>query len=331
MVALSSILQSVLVFVLTYSMFARLCAQSSDEKEYLSRKSPPDENLIEEVAVDTQTFDFPMGEINRVLYKQALSHHSLHRPHLQKTLASLAGVPKTMMIVGVEWGADLVNFASLGYKVIAFEPMPRFYKKLRQIVDNHPTWNVQIFNKAAGNQTSKMKIFYQNQMSDRIIQVVRIDDLIKEPVSIVSVDVQGSEFNVLQGAEGLLRKYVKILWFEAIACNQRLLSILQLLDDNFVFFDFVPVGTPHKTKHLGWNKRENFLFEDLRPSSFYGYYHWLCNGKQHFLMLQSDILAVHRSIIDKVWPQLSIISSLVCNKPGSNCFLRSLINNASTN
>lgn len=229
--------------------------------------------------------------------------------------------------MGVEWGTDLQHFASAGYRVIGVEPARKYVSHLRTLVDQNPSWNVTILPFAAGNESDgTIDLRYDNGGVDEQVPVERLDDHISEPLAVLSADVQGGELAVLQGSSGLLETNVASVWVEAIACNQRVSSLLDLLDDRFVIFDFVPWGMP-----LTYSRKDvpktpsSFVFNASRPSSFDAYLAWMCETrKRSYKWLQTDFLAIRRDLIDKIWSQLVALADTKCSLPASRCLLRDI-------
>lgn len=272
---------------------------------------------------DREWDNFPNGVLNPLLHSQALSHYAVHNQFFQREMLKLSPGKKTVLIVGVDHGADLFNYAEQNWRVIAFEPMPEAYAKVALRIKKNPHWDVEFHNLAAGNETSQISIGYGGAMAS--VKVVRIDDMVNEEISIISADVQGNELGVLQGAKRIIEQSVMIIWFEVIACNERSLKLMELLDADFVLFDFVPVTKKKTDNSMGYRKRNNFLFDPNRPSSFLKFNDWLCaNTEDGSSYIQTDILAVRRSLASQLLPSLSNLAKRGCSMSEVTCTLRSL-------
>lgn len=357
--------------------------------------------------------EFKRGVVHATLHEQGLSHMAFHHESLQLELAEVAeGNANTVVIVGVEWGNDLMAFATAGYRVIAFEPTRKYYDLVRKRLVQHelnrlrriyrryqrsrsgrrygnssvqgvngddeekaeednvhlnydqygsdtmfstmklthnftitlPKSNRQtrtkkdrqldvvLHNVAAGNVTGGEILIHYRNVASRV-RLSRVDDVVREPVRLLSIDIQGAELSVLQGATRLLQSSpAPMVWTEAIACNPRLPHLLSLLDaHDFAIFDFVPVGTPfsennHHNNH-SWTHRHNFAFQPRRPSAFSDYLDWLCAQKHAtFNILQTDFVAIRRDALSpSVVTRLATIADNVCMQLDSRCVLRSLL------
>lgn len=266
------------------------------------------------------------GEINALLHGQSLSHFAFHSEAVQQALASLF-LPQTIAIVGVEWGSDLQHFAASGYRVLAIEPASKFVTHLRSVAEQHPTWDVTVFPFAAGNKANaSIDLRYDNEDVAETVSVERLDDHVDERLAVLSADVQGDELAVLQGSARLLRDSVASVWVEAIACNDRVSKMLELLDEHFVLFDFVPWGMPSDYDRNDVPKLPtSFVYNPNRPTSFEGYLDWMCSARERgYKWLQTDFLGVRRDLVQQVWPLLASLATDKCPHPKANCFLRDL-------
>lgn len=365
--------------------------------------------------------EFERGVVHATLHKQGLSHMAFHHSALQLELADLVGGPKTIVIVGVEWGNDLMAFATAGYRVIAFEPMRKYYDLVRKRLqryeharrrrirqrrhrqqsghqqqrsrrgnENGPMQradrrgkddmdegendefvnndqygndtlfstmkltqrfvpisfnsnedndtgkmrqlNVVLHNLAAGNETGGETTIHYRNVSTRV-RLSRVDDAVHEPARLLSVDIQGAELSVLQGATDLFGQspQLSMVWTEAIACNPQLPGLLSLLDAfDFAVFDFALVGTPLSTNtphNHSWTHLHNFVFQPDRPSTFPDYLDWLCAQKRAaFNVLQTDFVAIRRDILSpQAMTRLANIADTICTTADSRCVLRNLL------
>lgn len=275
------------------------------------------------------------GHLNSLLHEQALSHGALHRPVLQHALANLTGFPASILVVGVEWGIDVLRFGQAGHYVIGFEPMREFYDKLNSTVNKLRLGNnIKLHNVAVGaSYTSQVHVNYQgHQTSESGVHRISLDSFTqrkeqKRNFSVMTVDIQGTENEVIRGSNRLLKESIKVLWFEVGSCNDnRVREILETLDDDFVLFDFVPIVKKKAKDELNLRERTNFLFNVERPAKFDEYLHWLCEQRKIYAMVQTDVLAVKRSFLPIVVRELTLLGENVCSQPNSNCLLRSLLN-----
>lgn len=128
--------------------------------------------------------------------------------------------------VGIDVGANIGYFTVLMAKTVgptgrvyAVEPAEDNLQYLRKNVERNQVDSVTILPFAAGSQ-SRVRNFYLNKTRvlhglykhhlgelREIVQVreVRLDQLVKSPVDVVKIDVEGAELEVLEGMTGILQ------------------------------------------------------------------------------------------------------------------------------
>jgi len=136
-------------------------------------------------------------------------------------------------------------------KVLAFEPQVKIYNYfIKNIKINNLEKIIKPFNLALGDKKNFLKMTNNsddttNQISENGsigVKIDQLDNFIKDDVHFLKIDVEGYEFEVLKGAENILKK-TKYLYFE---CNPKLLKINNtnekeictfLLKKNFKIYD----------------------------------------------------------------------------------------------
>jgi FkbM family methyltransferase len=104
---------------------------------------------------------------------------------------------------------SFLNFAPNG-KVYAFEPNPIHYDMCKKA--NFP--NTQLFNKAVYSAQTDLKFDVAGSVSQLTdvggitVEAVRIDDAISDNVTLITMDIEGSESEALKGAERLVKQYL---------------------------------------------------------------------------------------------------------------------------
>lgn len=129
---------------------------------------------------------------------------------------------KTILDVGANIGNHTLFFAThLEYDgIIAFEPIVDNYNLLKE---NTKNFNVQLRNEAAGETTTmvKMTINRGNMGACEIdpygtvsVHQIRLDDLFVGEVSLIKIDVEWAEIQVLEGARNLILEDKPIILIE---------------------------------------------------------------------------------------------------------------------
>ncbi len=225
---------------------------------------------------------------------------AFHSNLFKLRLASLVKQYNRVAVVGVEWGSEVRALGSAGYEVHAFEPLTKFHTHTKNIATS-AGWNVHMYKVAAGATSGgTIELKYDGFVDNA--KLAKVDDFLSSKLDVLSVDIQGNEYDVLVGARNLISGgKVRSLWIEIFPCNPKVNKIFDLLDEKYVIFDFVPWGKLAGSKltsswtgrsdsvEMGWN---------TRPSKFEPYLRWLCKDeKRGFRWSQTDIVAIRRDLI----------------------------------
>ena len=153
----------------------------------------------------------------------------------QDELFALCKSGAIIIDIGTNIGYVLLNFARIAGNrgvVFGFEPNPITYNKCMKNISLNDFSNIKVFNMALGNE-SKEKILivpYSRNMggayltstnsSDGGTKVAMnmLDSFVMEnqisKIDLIKIDVEGFEFNVLNGAKESIKKYKPILFIE---------------------------------------------------------------------------------------------------------------------
>jgi FkbM family methyltransferase len=137
--------------------------------------------------------------------------------------------------VGANEGHYAGRMAQLTQRVHCFEPIPWFAEALRRKLDPR----VEVHEAAVSNREGEgvLRIPYRGETemhgtstletgnalegSDRVrevpVKLVRLDDVVREPVGFLKVDVEGHELAVLEGAARILREDQPVVLVETEA------------------------------------------------------------------------------------------------------------------
>ena len=245
-------------------------------------------------------------EVRDDFWIQGLSHFAFHRMKGEFAAALLrkspTNKPRTAVIIGVEYGGDVLDLARMGYNVLGFEPNPQFVKYTRDRVAHEPRLNATIFEFGVAGKPGQANINYQDQ-GLITAEVVQIDQKIREHVDLLSLDAHTNHFDILVGATNLINTYgIDVMWIEVEACTEWNAKMFHWLSENYELFDFVWWGS-HHTPPYNWKELEfgqQSFGPETRPDTIDEYLASMCRFKQDegFFFLQTDIVAVKRSLVD---------------------------------
>ncbi len=144
-------------------------------------------------------------------------------------------------------------------EIYAFEPFPSTFKKLTQNINDNEFKNIKLFNQAVGNSNSEINMveacetnsgsyrnFSSNDSSEKsktLVKQIKLDQQIESFnfVNFIKIDVEGYEFEVLKGAEEIIKKMKPLLFVELNDTNLKNQNSSAIEVLNFI-------------KQLGYNK-----------------------------------------------------------------------------
>lgn len=247
------------------------------------------------------------GHFHPALFRQGISHDDFHVREMKERLLGMVRHHNQIGIVGVEGGHDVIHLASRGYQVEAFEPMTKYINSVRKWSSGQGITGVNLHHCAAGNVTGGYIVAQYNTGNTRDAERVprkRVDDVLSSStgLDVLSADIQGGEWDVLQGASRIIEGAgIRSMWIEIHPCNPRVPPMLEQLDKwGYSLFDMVPFGGLK-----GTTGRTSALDSDValamdwhnRPSEFKEYFQWMCTMKKRWNWLQADVLAIQRQLV----------------------------------
>ena len=149
--------------------------------------------------------------------------------------------------VGAYIGLHTIELSKLSKKVFSFEPQPLISACVRKTLNTMEINNVDHYHMAIGNDTGWTHI-HTNNDGDASIRGIRdnkfaqsfkckidkLENIVKEPISLIKIDVEGSEFDVLAGAVDLIELYKPIIIIETFKTKKN----LKELEDFCNCFDY---------------------------------------------------------------------------------------------
>lgn len=162
------------------------------------------------------------AELSRVMLDLAAAEEE-EKPAKKKRDSSSSSKPDhrrqrpTALVVGVEYGTEVIELAQAGFDVLGIEPFPEFVAHVvAEAAKANVLDKVNIYSAGAGAERGNMSItYYQGSVTTPI---VRLDDVVKgRAIDILSVDVHGGATNydvLLGGKESLDRGLFKSIWCE---------------------------------------------------------------------------------------------------------------------
>lgn len=134
-------------------------------------------------------------------------------------------------------------------RIIAFEPEPTTYKKLKKNVEINNLQNVQTYNLGLSNRTGKLKFYFETEGSLTMsfsnernngksinVDVCKLSDYIIDTVDFIKIDIEGAELDVLEDLyetkKILLIQEGIIEYHHNFDNKNRLASLLKILENS---------------------------------------------------------------------------------------------------
>ena len=166
------------------------------------------------------------------IFETIRSTGDFYEASLLKKWTPLLGQPKYILDVGANIGNHSLYWAThlQPERITSFEPFPDNYALLSENVNNNHLSCVQPIQMAIGNKSGRVSVcsfdpenlggttFQYTDSGENTVLAAPLD-LMAEALQItqldfVKIDTEGFEADVLEGMEGLLKKFMPILWVE---------------------------------------------------------------------------------------------------------------------
>jgi len=154
-------------------------------------------------------------------------------PHLAGEIEFLRSIAKpgmNVLDVGLHRGVTTVALAksvALAGHVYAFEPVPEFYNAVRENLSRNQVKNVDVFDLALSDQKERLRFYKRGGGSGIVpgknaevltVKATTMADFVArqdlDEIDLLSMDCEGSELRVFQGAGDLLRKQAPQIFCE---------------------------------------------------------------------------------------------------------------------
>ena len=158
----------------------------------------------------------------------------------------------TVIDVGSYIGLHTIALSKLANKVYSFEPVPLISACVLKTVKAMNIKNVIHRNVGCGdhngsdfihtnfNGDSSMGGIRDHLFSQKFAcEIVRLDDIIDEPIKLIKIDVKGSEWNVLAGALNIVDYYKPMIIIETIKTKKNLKLLEEFCEGMDYDFEYV--------------------------------------------------------------------------------------------
>jgi len=253
-------------------------------------------------------------------------------------------VPSLNIDVGGFVGEYALKMSQDKHRVISYEPFKENLKFFKENTKNNKL--ITLVDKAVSDENGEGGIAGANKIkknnnnwSDKyeggsavgwldkksknnIVKTCRLSDEIKEKVLLLKMDIQGGEYKCLLGAEQLIDNYGVDIMIIEFSGQKKILDFLE--KKGYIVFDLEYLQWNVKNNESVYNNKiiqpeKNYIlsnglngrriFYADRPSDIPNYIQFLNNfPNKNFSGQQTDLLCIHKSSYDKIFPLLENIS-----------------------
>ena len=264
---------------------------------------------------------FVSREVFLLISKQNLGHLSFHhwlRTHITEYLKGASptsdsrkvSADGTLVVVGVEYGAEIDEYIQRGWKTRAVEPNPAYFEALsHKCVPSHCT-----LTKCAAGDFDSQLVTLNYQGTDFTSCMVKLQDIENDHINTLSIDVQGNELSVLKGSEELLNARKIDIVFAEYQPGENCEHLLDFLHSHdYVLFDTLWYGQNSMSNELenirfDWEGQNSIDIHDYcKLTSFVNDAYSAPYQKtrvehalleQSYRWLQNDIIAIRRDLLN---------------------------------
>ncbi len=182
--------------------------------------------------------------------------------------------------IGANFGWYTLYASSLIGKdgnVIAFEPFPENYKRLKKNIELNPKRKIIAENVAVGEKKGQLDLYYNKEeqnlgmvsknmtpnSSKKTVPMIALNDYVIdkniEKIDFIKIDIEGAEFHALKGMKTVLKKYKPVLLIEILHYQDDSKLILSFLKDLGYQQLFIADNGSIKAKESN-ETRENYIF-----------------------------------------------------------------------
>jgi FkbM family methyltransferase len=171
--------------------------------------------------------------------------------------------------VGANIGYFTLLFARRCRRVLAFEPIPDYQAALKRVIEANGLSQVVLFDCGLSNTAGRRQVavgqcsatlhWVADERPRRVEDAIfhRLDDLVREPVDLLKIDVDGHELRVLEGAVNVLHTHRPIVVFEVSLPHYRHAGVA--LEEAYRFFEDRDYSVACEAAPLDALSRERFL------------------------------------------------------------------------
>jgi len=212
-----------------------------------------------EVKIGRYKFVLDRSELHDFMMLKTFESGRIPEPDVSSYIMKNLKLGETFMDIGANNGYYTISAADLvgpKGKVISLEPNQKAFQRLLQNIEINNLKNIIPLNIALSDKDGKATLYLNNGSEDGLaslikseqsksfmeVELKRFDDLFKdEKINIIKMDVEGSEINVIRGAENYIKSHkgIKIImeWNTSYRTNNDFNYLSSLFHINLLLSD----------------------------------------------------------------------------------------------
>lgn len=183
------------------------------------------------IATESKAGSILYGIKNDIIY-ESMVEDEFWEPHFKQVAQVILNPSSNCIDLGANHGSHSLWMSEVcpNGKIYAFEPQPKVFQALSLNSILNGRLNIQLYNLAASERTGRYIHVEQAKRDQNLINsgwsrvqfdyeiqhsvTVALDDLQLEKISLIKMDIQGSELSAIKGMTELLRRDRPFLFFE---------------------------------------------------------------------------------------------------------------------
>tara|TARA_R110002153_G_scaffold246944_1_gene402899 strand:+ start:264 stop:926 length:663 start_codon:yes stop_codon:yes gene_type:complete len=152
--------------------------------------------------------------------------------------------------IGANLGTHTIPLSLLSKKVYAFEPQKKIYELLSKTVKDNELTNIELFNNIVSDGKHESLQFLNTDCGKASVAVYRprldgyvttekcvtVDSLNLDKCDLMKIDVEGGEWDVLEGSKETIKKYKPVIIIETWKTKKNMLKLVSFTQKyNYIF------------------------------------------------------------------------------------------------
>ena len=196
--------------------------------------------VLSEIIVEYNNVFYPQQNNSSVI--RALLNDRVWEKRITNIFENNVKEDWVVVDAGAYIGLHTLTLSKLAKEVISFEPQPLIYQCLKNTLEKQNIDNVKLYHLALSNKKSNTRI-YTNNDGDASIEGIRdarfnmnfpcetnkLDNMINKKIHLIKIDVEGHEWEVIDGATKTIIKHRPIIILETFKRNNNIKKIKQFI------------------------------------------------------------------------------------------------------